>query len=266
MFNEAQAAFLKQHMTEQQFTGLTVIAGTGDLKSVAAYLTGTRLSPADQAMVVEDLKTKVPAKPAGYPTGGQPPSAFAGTVAVVTAPGNIVQRIASLLTVTTKGGLVIAKGLAKPYRDNPASWPTVDGFGRPFPTLEAIANMTKTDASRHITGSGWPKMVMDGISYFITDKAGPSLTVLNQVAQQELVSGVKVDPATIPADIKAGDWRWWNERRNIAARYDVPARHREICALSGIVPVEYETLMSSRQPATTAPTAPAAQRRRRSAA
>src|SRR5437899_1261791 len=148
VFDATQRAWLLTQMSEQQLSGIEVVAQAGSLASVEALLTGTKLSAADKALVVEHAKGYIAAngkptaaaKPTGFPTSAPQAAAFtpAAPLGTVVSGVSIAEQVAALLTVTKQDGTVIRKGLAKTYRDNPNAWPTSDPFGRPFPSLTAI--------------------------------------------------------------------------------------------------------------------------------
>jgi len=295
LFDAQQMQYLSTLMTDAQLNSLSVFASTGDpaaIGAVEAVLSGTRLTGPDKAEVIEHVKAYLATasvKVAAPAAAGFKAASGASKVVGFKAAGpaapvapsvvrgvSIAEQVAALLTVTKQDGTVIKKGLAKVYRDTPDAWPAVDCFGRPFPSLTEILAMPKVQAKDYFTGSGFPRVKLDGLRYYVHEKAGTSLTIKNQLLQQQAdlqeaenaaakasnraPQPIVIDPATIPQDIKAGDWRWWNDVRGEGAQYDTPARHKETCARLGILPIQYERLAS--QPAVTAAPAPAKRSRR----
>lgn len=88
--------------------------------------------------------------------------------------------------------------LAKPIVTGEIPWPTVDCFGRPYPSVQEILAMGKSKGQRQFTNSGWPKTVVGSSTFYVQDSEGKSYQ---------------------DKPIAKGDWRMWNGRPGTEARY-----------------------------------------------
>lgn len=278
MFNTEQRKYLVGAVGEQVVSAAEVMIKNGMTDVAVQFMQQNKLGAEDAAALKQFLAKAQPAAPKTVSFA----SVSGGAAPVVAAPvidqhASILKHIAEALTVRRKDGQLIQQGsLAKRYRENLALWPTVDAFGRPFPSLVEICNMTKDVLKQHVTSSGFPKCSLDGLSYYIQEKEGHSLHILRAVNQQMLVdqekenaeaaaakrlpSQIVIDLKTVPIDIKAGDWRWYNGQRGSAAMYATVGQHEATCNMLGLIPVQYRAL----KPTVTVPAAEAPARARRS--
>lgn len=108
------------------------------------------------------------------------------------------QVLSGLEGLAARIGTIKSRGGEKKFRFAVTALPTHDGFGRPFPTLEALMGQAPTNIRKHFTNSGWPKVVVAGMTFYQQKEEGES---------------------TFKAPIKAGDWRMWNGVPGPAAEY-----------------------------------------------
>lgn len=202
---------------------------------------------------------------------------FPGGLAVPTTQ-NVIARLEVHLSSANKAGKI-----AKLYKDNPSLWPALDCFERPMPSLEQILGMPKQEAQGYVTQSGFPKVTMDGMRYYIQEQEGCDMHTLYEMekAHYESVRALPVeqrptfDRTKAPVTIKAGDWRWWDGQIGPDAMYARPDQHLMTCEVRRKFPTQYLTLLDSRKPVApvaavpvpgavpAAPAAPAAPRRSR---
>lgn len=156
---------------------------------------------------------KVPTDAVALPYGGN-----GGAIATVVLPGG-GQALSGLQSIEALIGTVMSRGrekvfkLAKMYHDGTLAFPTVDCFGRPFPTVQEILAMPKTKAQRLFTNSGWCKVMTGSTGWYQSGEAGESF---------------------LGSEIKAGDWRGWNGRVGSEARYIRPDEFVKFYAQTGV--------------------------------
>lgn len=194
--------------------------------------------------VHEFVSSLVPKQvPQASPFAATKPVAVAGPVANAS-----IATIEKLLSYQNKPGKVAAR-----YHKDPSLWPTVDAFGRPFPSLATIAGLTKQDARTLLTGSGFPKCSLDSLMYYVQEQEGCDAHTLMRLQLDAMKAGQVFDASTAPVTIKAGEWRWYNGKMGTEARYAKPEQHEATCAAQLVAPVQYLALKAASKPAVTAP-------------
>jgi hypothetical protein len=156
----------------------------------------------------------------GHPSLATVPAAGIALPFGNTAPSSPSAVLTGIAALNAKIGKINTRGGQRDFRCAVTSLPTVDGFGRPFPSLDDILGMSQANARKHFTNSGWPKVVVAGITFYMNDSA---------------TEGSGADSNTLyGGTIKAGDWRAWNGVPGKAARYFLPQHVAQHLALSGM--------------------------------
>ena len=135
--------------------------------------------------------------------------------------GSIYDQIEALIgEIGTRGGRKQFR-LATPIKQGVVPWPTVDCFGRAYPSPQEIVAMPKSKAQRNFTNSGWPKTAIGSSTFYLSAEAGDSYQ---------------------GKPIAVGDWRMWNGRPGTESRYVRPDELPQYLAGQGISAKDISTL------------------------
>lgn len=237
-FTPEQQAYLVAKVGQEKFAAFAALCSAG-LAEQGKVLVVPPLGNDDWTKI---LSLGVEQAPQGFPSGAA--SAQVATIGIAAFNA----RIADTLTSRLRDGSVRFKhnGLAQEYLKGEIAWPTVDAFNRAFPTIEAVAAMSRQDMAQHLTSSGFAKCRLDGLLYFQHRNSGK-------------------DNVLYGGDVPKGAWRGYNEQRGTAARFWLPIHHTNRAKEALGSHPEYDALIAQQAAASVPSTTVKAPRRSRKA-